>query len=89
MTYLLPVVIPRRLRAEISRVVDVLEFSEDVHAGQYIHGDVHKSQLNTEPPSTQHIQYKISGFCGGQEVPRAHVAGIFYPKHNEAEGLGK
>lgn len=31
LTYLLPVVIPRRLRAEISRIVDVLEFPEDVN----------------------------------------------------------
>lgn len=75
MPYLLPMVIPRRLRAEVSSVVDVLKLPEDVHAGQYIHDDVHKSQLNTVTPSTQHIQQ--AGVRVGLAVPRAHVAGIF------------
>lgn len=58
----MPVVIPGRLRAEISGVVDVLKLSEDVHAGQYIHGDV--SQVTVKQHSTTHPARSLA-------VPRA------------------
>lgn len=70
--YLLPVIIQRRLGAEVPGLVDVLELPEDIYAGKYIHDDAHKSQLNTDTLSTQHIHKQ----CKNVAAMWGHVAGI-------------
>lgn len=73
--YLLPVIIQRRLGAEIPGLVDVLKLPEDVYAGKYIHDDVHKSQLYTDTLSTQHI-HKQSAKCSGNVRSRCRHSNL-------------